>query len=72
MCCSIMSMRLYVGLCFLVLQSNAQSARDAALRATLKERTEKLSAIEAEKAPPVVAEGKPSSGDPVQDWIDSL
>lgn len=59
--------------CFFVAQSNAQSARDAALRATLKERTEKLAAIEAEKAPPVVAaEGKASSGDPVQDWIDSL
>lgn len=57
----------------LVAQSNAQSAREASLRATLKERTEKLTAIEAEKAPPVVeAEGKPSSGDPVQDWIDSL
>ncbi|OSX70282.1 hypothetical protein BU14_0816s0002 [Porphyra umbilicalis] len=52
--------------------ANAQSAREASLKATLRERTEKLAAVEAEKAPPVVAEGKVSSGDPVQDWIDSL
>jgi len=58
--------------CCVAWQANAQSAREASLKATLRERTEKLAAVEAEKAPPVVAEGKVSSGDPVQDWIDSL
>jgi len=58
--------------CCVAWQANAQSAREASLKATLRERTEKLAAVEAEKAPPVVAGGKVSSGDPVQDWIDSL